>query len=224
MKIKVIFLLIFGVLISLISCKKESNLKCIDADGNNYKMVRIGNQIWMAENLKTTHYNNGDEIATTPLNYDYELEIEPKYQWPSEGDEINVPIYGRLYTWFVAIDERNVCPPGWHLPSQQEWEILVNYLGGYAIAGGKMKEKGTLHWTDPNTGANNSSGFKALPGGNRIQYGMFNVIGKSSSYWSSTEWDNVNIFFIYLSNESTESYLANNDRKFGFNIRCIKDN
>jgi len=210
----------------MFSCKKDntSDIVCKDADGNVYKTVKIGNQMWMAENLKTTHYNNGDRIdTTTSVNLNYSIESSPKYQWPAGGDKVNVPIYGRLYTWFAATDSRSICPTGWHLPSQQEWETIVNYLGGYTVAGGKMKEIGTIHWTTPNNGADNSSGFTALPSGNHVQYGFFNTIGETCCWWSSTEWDNVNIFTPYLNYDSGEIHLLNFDRNGGFSIRCIKD-
>jgi uncharacterized protein (TIGR02145 family) len=179
----------------------------------------------MAENLRTTHYNNGDRIDTTDsVNQYYAYELYPKYQWPVNGDKRNVSIYGRLYTWLTATDNRNICPMGWHLPSQEEWETLVNYLGGNTKAGAKMKEIGTSHWKSPNTGADNTSGFSGLPSGTQIPYGIFVNFQESTCWWSSTPWDDVNICFTVLYYNSGEVFFYNNDRKEGNSIRCIKDN
>ena len=219
-------LICLTLLFFFISCKSdnESENLCKDFDGNVYKTVQIENQVWMAENLRTKHYNNGDLIDTTPLaNTNYSLENTPSYQWPVDGDENNVATYGRFYTWFVATDTRGVCPKGWHLPSQQEWIILMNYLGGYKVAGGKMKENGISHWKSPNTLADNSSGFTALPTGNHVTYGFYNTIGESCCWWSKTEWDYVNIFAPSLSFDSGEFLQSNNSRQQGIGIRCVKD-
>ena len=124
-----------------------------DIDGNTYKTVKIGKQHWMAENLKTTRYQNGDLIGTTTsLAIDISNESNPKYQWAYEGNESFVESYGRLYTWYAATDERNVCPKTWHIPSDEEWSILTSYLGGASVAGGKLKETGTKHWSYPKAG------------------------------------------------------------------------
>jgi uncharacterized protein (TIGR02145 family) len=161
-----------------------------DHDGNTYKTVIIGTQIWMAENLKTTKYNNGELIGTTtPATTDISDEPTPKYQWAYDGNEGNVATYGRLYTWYAVNDSRNVCPTGWHVPSDPEWTTLTTYLGGESVAGSKLKETGTTHWQSPNTGATNETGFTALPGSLRYQDGMFDFIGGYGYWWSSTEHD-----------------------------------
>ena len=141
-----------GELICLTCCKKDEDKPAVeygtvvDIDGNSYKTVKIGSQEWMAENLKTTKYRNGDSIKTTiPSTLDLTNETSPKYQWAYGGIESNVATYGRLYTWYAVTDSRNVCPIGWHIPSDSEWTILTNYLGGINTAGGKMKEIGTTH-------------------------------------------------------------------------------
>ena len=118
-----------------------------DIDGNVYNTVTIGTQVWMAENLKTTKYRNGDLIGTTtPATLDISGESYTKYQWAYDGNESNVATYGRLYTWYAVTDTRNVCPTGWHVPTDAEWTTLTTFLGGESVAGGKLKETGTTHW------------------------------------------------------------------------------
>src|SRR5664280_2965928 len=133
------------------SCKKANEWsadKVRDGDGNLYNTITIGTQVWMAENLKATKYLNGEIIGTTTANI--LEESSPKYQWAYGNDENNVPTYGRLYTWYAVTDSRSVCPTGWHVPIDTEWNALTTYLGGESVAAGKQKETGTTHWTTPN--------------------------------------------------------------------------
>lgn len=130
-----------------------------DADGNTYKIIKIGDQVWTAENLRTTRYNDGTEI---PLVTDYTAWTNlttPSYAW-TNNDIGNKSVYGALYNWF-AVKTCKLCPSGWHVPTDAEWTILENHLGGITVAGGKMKETGTEHWFAPNTDATNESGFTA---------------------------------------------------------------
>ena len=142
----------------------EGTLKGVsDADGNFYKIVTIGTQTWMAENLKTTKYNDGTDI---PYVTDYSTWLGLKtgaYCWP-KNDFNNKDIYGGLYNWYT-ISTGKLCPKGWHIPSYEEWTTLIDYLGGEGVAGGKMKTTGTTYWATPNRGATNLSGFSALPSG-----------------------------------------------------------
>jgi uncharacterized protein (TIGR02145 family) len=147
-----------------------------DVEGNVYNTVTIGNQTWMKENLKVTKYRDGTAIGTTTASIPNDS--SSKYQWAYNGAESNVSTYGRLYTWYAATDSRGVCPSGWHLPTNAEWTTLITYLGE-SVAGGKMKEAGTTHWISPNTGATNSSGFTALPGGYRNGSAAFGSMGHS---------------------------------------------
>jgi len=196
-----------------------------DIDGNTYKTIAIGNQTWMAENLKTTKYRNGDLIGTTTkVGFPYSYEDYPKYQWVYLYDS-NLDIYGRLYTWHAATDSRNLCPTGWHLPTDSDWDKLITFLGGNYLAGGKLKEVGTSHWDSPNRGATNESGFTALPGGSRSIYGEFRELGERVNFWSPTEraFDKGKTYFLYYNDNSI--YATGNENKTtGQYVRCVRDN
>jgi uncharacterized protein (TIGR02145 family) len=198
-----------------------------DVNGNVYKTVTIGNQVWMAADLKTTRYRNGDLIGTTsPATLDISSESAPKYQWAYAGDESNVATYGRLYTWYAATDSRNVCPAGWHLPSNAEWQTLIDFLGGDQAAQGKLKEAGTTHWHSPNDDATNESGFTALPGGNRFNNEPFAGLGYGSHWWTATEYDAKFAWRRIMVNitpslEDESGGWA--DKKIGWHVRCLQD-
>ncbi|MBK7710675.1 MAG: fibrobacter succinogenes major paralogous domain-containing protein [Bacteroidales bacterium] len=210
------------------SCKKdnENTVKDItDGDGNVYTTVTIGTQVWLNENLKTTRYRNGDIIGTTsPATLDIRGESEPKYQWVYNGNEDNAATYGRLYTWYVITDSRGLCPAGWHIPSNTEWGILDSFLGGGNLSGGKLKEAGTSHWLSPNIGADNSTGFTALPGGLRFSDGTFSDMAIICTMWSSSEFD---IQFPYLCDLYALAGYLNRyygyGKSFGFSVRCLKN-
>jgi len=137
-----------------------------DIDGNCYRTVTIGTQVWMAENLKVTHDCNGEAIPNVTDGATWAGLTAGAY-CEYNNDVNNVATYGRLNNWYAVADSRNISPAGWHVASDAEWQTLSIFLGGDAIAGGKMKETGTTHWYSPNTGATNESGFSALPGGYR---------------------------------------------------------
>lgn len=179
-----------------------------DIDGNVYLTVLIGDQCWMAENLKVTHFRNGDPLSSW-WNYDY--------------DEVNGAIYGKLYNWYVVDDSRNIAPEGWHVPSNVEWQTLADYLGGDTIAGGKIKQAGTLYWDSPNTGATNESGFTGLPGGMRFTDGTFSFMGVIANFWSTTEYDGSQVWYWRLGYSSSEIWNYTDYKSTGFSVRCIKD-
>jgi uncharacterized protein (TIGR02145 family) len=218
----VIFLM--SLSISFKSIAQESSELVKDVDGNIYKTVRIGTQIWMAESLKTTKYSNGDSIGTTiPGTLDISGESIPKYQWAYDGNESNVETYGRLYTWYAATDSRNICPTGWHVPTDTEWSTITTYLVGESVSGGKLKETGITHWKSPNTGATNESGFTALPGGYRYGSGTFYDIGGTGNWWSSTEVSTNNAWCYTIYNN-----LRNVNKHYGkktndLSVRCVKE-
>jgi len=166
--------------------KKYKSVMTTDIDGNVYNTVTIGDQTWMASNLKTTKYNDGSAIPNETVNATWAGLSTGAY-----CDYANTPsnstTYGRLYNWY-AVNTGKLCPTGWHVSTDAEWTTLITtYLEGEAVAGGKLKEAGTTHWTPTNDGATNSSGFTALPGGNRNDVGEFSNIGQGGAWWSSTE-------------------------------------
>jgi uncharacterized protein (TIGR02145 family) len=201
-------------------------IACTDGDNNNYPVVEIGTQTWMAENLKTTKYSTGDLIGTTsPATLNIISEITPRYQWAYAGNEDNVSVYGRLYTGYAITDNRNVCPAGWHVPSRTEWLIMSEYLGGESVTGNKLKETGQVHWSSPNMAATNKTGFTALPGGFRSFDGVFGYIGAYGSFNSTTE-DTLhpgNTFYCSLSNNLTTIFWWGSMYN-GISVRCIKNN
>lgn len=192
-----------------------------DIDGNQYPVIIIGDQVWLAGNLRTIHFNNGDPIPTTdPITQNIQNESLPVYQWSYEGFEKNLETYGALYTWAAANDERGLCPTGWHLPSKEEWNRLIEYLGGHSEAGGKMKEAGSQHWSEPNAGATNESGFYALPSGGRTPESSFQGIGVHAAWWMTAHGQFINIEYddpiVY------QPYFYQSEY-YGFPVRCIRD-
>jgi len=195
---------------------------CIDIDGNVYETVQIGGQLWMAENLKVTHYNNGDEIPY-PSNADFGSYDEGQYG-VYDNDPSNADIYGNLYNWAVVDDDRGVCPEGWHVPSDDEYTILTDYLGGTSVAGGEMKEAGLDHWKSLNTGATNESGFTGLPAGYRNHIdGNCVSMGYSGHFWSSSESNNLNAWYRVLYYGYSYVNRYNFSKQDGLSIRCLGD-
>jgi uncharacterized protein (TIGR02145 family) len=192
-----------------------------DIDGNVYKTVMIGTQEWMAENLKVTHYRNGDAIPEVTENSEWWGLITGAY-CAYNNDISNVATYGRMYNWYAVVDSRNIAPAGWHVPTDAEWQVLVDYLGDTAVAGGKMKEAGTTHWNIPNTGATNESGFSALPGGYRGSNGSFLNMGRYAHFWSSAEISSSDAWYRYLSYYYSEAYRNFFSKRDGFSVRCVK--
>jgi uncharacterized protein (TIGR02145 family) len=212
-----------------------------DIDGNIYQTVKIGSHIWMKENRRVTHFRNGDPIPTTTpatLDVDVEGKIDkrgakylgtppgqlnlqlPIDQWAYNGDESNVAVYGRLYTWYTVGDSRNISPEGWHVATDREWSELILLLGKDIAAGGKLKETGTEHWDEPNTGATNESGFTALGAGGRNVDGTFSNIKKYGAWWTSSPG-------VYRHIEHDDPYTYRNyytnSKALGFSVRCVKD-
>lgn len=193
-----------------------------DIDGNVYQTVTIGTQVWMAENLKVTHYRNGDAIPNVTDNGTWSGLTTGAY-CAYNNDENNVATYGRLYNWYAVADSRNIAPAGWHVPTDEEWQTLVDYLGGSSVAGGKLKETGTAHWNSPNEGATNESGFTALPGGYRYDSGLFVNMGDYAYFWSSTEYSSYFAWYRYLSFSHSQVGRTNLIKRLGFSVRCVRD-
>ena len=202
-------------------------------DNNHYNVVKIGNQIWMVENLKylPSVVGPGTGSKTTPHYYVY------GYYGTNVTDAkaiANYNTYGVLYNWPAAMNGaassttnpsgvQGVCPDGWHLPSDAEWTELTDYLGGTSDAGGKLKETGTTHWNSSNTSATNETGFTALPGGNRNNNGTFNNIGNNGNWWSATENNTNNAWNRNMNYNNSNVNRNNNNKELGFSVRCLRD-
>ena len=186
--------------------------------------VRIGTQIWMAENLKTTRFNTGLSIPLVPDSATWSALKAPGYCWYNNDSITNKNTYGALYDWY-AVQTGDLAPKGWHVPTDSEWTVLTTYLGGTSLAGGPLKEAGTLHWSSPNTGAKNTTGFSALPGGYRGAIGPFTDSGTYGIWWSSTAYNTLYAWYRNMSYDGvtvTPTYYDYyND---GFSVRCVKDN
>ncbi len=205
-----------------------------DNDGNTYKTIQIGTQTWMAENLKTTKYQNGDAIPNVTDNTSWTNLSTGAYA-NYNNDANNVATYGRLYNWYAVNDSRKLCPQNWHVPTDTEWKTLEMYLGMSTTEandigwrgtdeGGKLKEIGTAHWNSPNTGATNSSGFTALPGGCRTNdYGNFGLIGANGFWWSASEFDTSRAWLRNLDYYISDVYRNLTNKRSGFCVRCVRD-
>lgn len=194
-----------------------------DVDGNTYSTVIIGTQTWIKENLKTTKLNDGSAILPV-TDYSGWLSLTtPAYCWYNNDASTNKDTYGALYNWY-SVNTTKLCPIGWHVPNINELTTLIEYLGGESVAGGKLKEAGTIHWRSPNTGANNSSGFTALPGGYRTSTSLtpFDSVGYTGYWWSSTPSADKAWYYVLFSSNATAT--KNDSRtESGFSVRCVKN-
>lgn len=193
-----------------------------DIVNNHYRIVQIGTQVWMGENLKTTKYRNGNPVPN----------ITDATEWSQrtsgacceyDNSAANGAVYGFLYNWYAVNDSRNIAPAGWHVPSFDEYTVLMTYLGGQNDSGGKLKEAGTIHWDSPNTGATNETGYKALPGGYRDETGAFGGLGGGATCWLSTDYGVSNARFMQLSSFNTVFVSSVLYIKAGASLRCVKD-
>ncbi len=211
-----------------------------DIDGNRYSLIKIGEQVWLGENLKVSRFSNGDTI----------LEAKSEQYWQEAGNSIkaawsyydnkaiNYDIFGKLYNGYAATDNRGICPEGFGVPTENDWVKLEKYLGlshdeidnigGRGInnnIGGQLKAKGVFHWKYPNRSATNQSGFSALPGGGRETGGMFYFGGYLAEFWSKTEYDNYyDAWYRSLGYDSGEFGRGYALKHHGMSIRCIKIN
>ena len=222
----------FTAIIPVTSCKKDEpinvsqivvseDVPVTDYDGNIYKTVKIGNQIWMADNLKSTHYSDGSPI--TSFSYG--------------NDDANVLVYGRLYTWPVTMKGaassnsnpshvQGVAPAGWHIPSRSEWQQLIDYLGGVNVAGRKLKEVGVSHWTNPNEGATNESKFNALPAGMYAFWNEFQWKGDHCAFATTTDASVTGhpaVITVKLDYNSTIATIGQFHPDDAVSVRCVKD-
>ncbi len=215
--VKLLFILMIFIFTQSYFAQFTPDSTVTDYDGNVYQTVKIGNQIWMAENLRSVHYADGTIIPDV-VSY-------------NNNDSLGA-IYGKLYTWNAAMKNstaqktQGVSPIGWHIPSDTEWKELENFLGGAAIAGGKMKATGTQYWKTPNTGATNSSGLSILPGGEYDGYyspHVFRIINEYAVFWTSTQVGNLKARERYLTYNSEASEIYDWFKVMKYSIRCVKD-
>jgi len=193
-----------------------------DIEGNDYYTIKIGTQIWMTGNLKTTKYNDGTAIPLVTSNTNWSALSTPGYCWFSNDSTVNKATYGAIYNWYT-INTGKLCPTGWHVPTDADWTSLTSYLGGEVVAGGKLKETGITHWQPPNIGATNESGFTALPGGNRSISGAFGSIGYNSGWWSSTESSTTAAPCRTLNYDASNVGRGDLLKMVGLYVRCLRD-
>ncbi|MCF8461479.1 MAG: fibrobacter succinogenes major paralogous domain-containing protein [Flavobacteriales bacterium] len=220
-------------------CEKEDCSGCqevstvTDSDGNFYNTISIGQQCWFVQNLKTTSYRNGDAIATGLLDTEWANATSGAYAY-YDNDPSNNENYGKLYNWHAINDSRGLCPDGWHVPSDDDWKVLERTLGASASdvaatgwrgtnQGGEMKSTSSL-WQAPNSGANNSSGFSALPAGNRTVTGSFTYSEFHAYFWSSTQENTTDAWARTLYNDNEKVYRSSSFFKtYGLSCRCVRD-
>ena len=202
-----------------------------DIEGNSYKTITIGTQEWMTENLRTSQYNDGTVIDQITSDAIWEGLSSGAWCWYGNNNSYEVP-YGKLYNWY-AVNTGNLCPTGWHVPTDTEWTILIDYLDPddvdptvvgtqSPVAGGKMKETGVTHWNSPNTGATNESGWSGLPGGTRNTNGSFNHLGTNGYWWSASEFGG-NAWIRLLSYNDDNANRPSIDERIGVSVRCLRD-
>jgi uncharacterized protein (TIGR02145 family) len=191
-----------------------------DVDGNTYSIIKIGNQQWMLENLKTKHYSNGKPITEVKDSTRWSVVTSGAY-CNYANDTLNCIKEGLLYNWFAVNDSQKLCPTDWHVPSDVDWNTLEETLGGESVAGGKMKDTVSL-WSS-SFGGTNESGFKGIPSGCRTNKGTFNSIGFYGLWWSSTENYTNYAWYRCVNYNSTDLFRHYYYKRYGFSIRCLKD-
>jgi uncharacterized protein (TIGR02145 family) len=217
----------------ILDCDPNCPWTVTDIDGNVYQTVLIGDQCWMAENLKVIHYCNGDPIPNVTDSSSWTDDSIGAY-CNYDNDEGHVATYGRLYNWYAVDDSRNIAPEGWHVPTDAEWKQLEIHLGMSQVEadaagargtdeGGKLKEVGTTHWNPPNTGATDESGFTALPGGWREDNNNFVFMSSHAFFLSSTEYMGWSVWCRCLLDDISQVCRFDYGKIGGLSIRCVKD-
>lgn len=196
-----------------------------DIDGNDYQTITAGKQTWTAENLNVSRYRNGDSVrhaATREEWLDAAAKGEGAWCYFS-NDPANGKNFGRLYNWYAVSDPRGLAPKGWHVPTDREWSALTAFLGGEAVAGGKMKAAGGSRWRTPNEAATNFSGFSALPGGLRGIDGVFAFGAQSAYFWTSAEHSPMLGWYRVLNYHVATVVRSGEEKIDGMSVRCIRD-
>ncbi|KAB2878708.1 hypothetical protein F9K33_12155 [bacterium] len=217
-------LIILSSAIIFFACSSDDSRDgtVIDIDGNVYRTITIGTQVWMVENLNVTRYRNGDSISKVTDDMEWATMATGGY-CNYDNNDTNASTYGHLYNWYAVNSGNNIAPAGWHVASDSEWDILTTCLGGDSIAAGKLKEVGLEHWASPNTGATNATGFTALPAGARLNSGTFYHIGDRGIWWSATEYDAAYARYRSMYYDLTLVYKHNYVKTGGFSVRCVRD-
>jgi len=233
MKKKLFYSIILIAVLLFVSCSKPAsndnpvaNQQIVtDVNGNNYNTINIGTQAWFQSNLNVDKYRNGDPIP----------QVQDITQWANLTSGAwcyylnltsNGLIYGKLYNWYAVNDPRGLAPQGWHVPSVNDCNILINQLGGQQVAGGKLKSTGFQFWLSPNNGATNESGFSALPGGRRLTLSSqnFDSINGGGYWWTASELTNTSyaqsIRIITMDSYCT---IGGYEKNIGLSVRCLKD-
>ncbi|NVO19868.1 MAG: fibrobacter succinogenes major paralogous domain-containing protein [Bacteroidetes bacterium] len=236
-RIQVYAILLMGVFITLtVSCKKSNDSNpsnaIVDNDGNVYHSVTLGTQVWMLENLKTTTYLNGDSIPNVKGNVQW-FSLTSGAQCCYQNDTANASKYGRLYNFYAVTDSRKIAPKGWHVATDAEWTTLKNYLSANLGTSGSFAKAiaATTDWASStivlsignDLSRNNSSGFTAVPGGFRWDYGAFGNLGSITYWWTGTESGSTSAYFRLLYSDSVDEHKASDLKGLGLSVRCVKD-
>ena len=215
-------LIIFNTTTNSLEIRNSSAWVSLSPAADALPTIQIGTQKWTKYNLDVAFYRNGDSIpqVTDPTAW---AGLTTGAWCYYNNDPIQGNKYGKLYNWYAVNDPRGLAPQGWHIPSDAEWTTLATTLGGASVAGGKMKEAGTVNWTAPNTGADNNSGFVGLPGGTRLNNGTFFNVGTFGYWWSSTEYITSDAWSRYLFYNEVSVGSYNYHKRHGFSVRCLRD-
>jgi uncharacterized protein (TIGR02145 family) len=198
-------------------------IACADFEQNNYQVVEIGTQVWMAENLKSTKLNDGIAISHVPDSIQWIGLTADGYCWYRNNEAANKNVYGAIYNFYAASNSK-LCPVGWHVPTDEQYGALITTLGGSAVAGGKMKESGTIHWASSSNPGTNESGFTGLPGGWRSSAnGAYKELKVCGEFWTSTPYSTTGGYSYYLDYYYKGIYREYVNKTVGFSVRCIKD-
>jgi uncharacterized protein (TIGR02145 family) len=201
----------------------------VDQEGNSYKTIIIGQFEIMAENLNTSTYRNGDPINTGLANNQWQWTNGGAWTYYNNDSSYECP-YGKWYNWFAASNPVGICPLGWHVPNEEEWNLMLSTLDPITpagevgnVSGGPMKSVGTTYWDSPNDYATNSSGFSGLPNGNRNYTGVYYSIGQNSNWWSADQFDSQRAWYISMSTTGISNGHYHSDKNTGFPVRCFRD-
>lgn len=200
---------------------ENTSLMATDVDGNVYPGIKIGTQTWLSKNLNVSKYQNLDSIEEIKVSNIWSGLTGGAWAF-TENSSSYEEIYGKLYNWFAVSDQRKLCPQGWKIPSDEDWTILTDFLGGLDVAGGKLKSTGISIWQIPNNWANNLSYFSGLPGGYRDETGQFLGLGYYGLWWSSTS-DGTNALSRYVYNEFNYASKDSSNKNHGLAIRCLME-